>query len=256
MILTLDHVVIAVDNLDQAIQDYEALGFTVLRGGVHANRATHNALIAFSDGTYIELLAHTGEDPLPGMIDFSQMLNHGEGLAGFALRTYNLEAEAQRMKQAGFVVGEVVEGSREKEGRVMRWKLALIEDSFAPFLIQDVTPRTWRVPDDPQYVTHMNHAVGIPAVEFAVRDIRASWDRFTRLIGESPETPTSDYRTVGPIVLRQSSALASKYPLDERPDYPKPFAVHLAREETNNEAFTPERTHGVYFQHVTGIPPE
>ena len=43
MTLQLDHAVIAVDDLDAAVQNYRALGFTVVRGGVHANRATHNA---------------------------------------------------------------------------------------------------------------------------------------------------------------------------------------------------------------------
>lgn len=56
----IDHVVIAVSDLARAVADYRALGFTVLEGGVHASDATHNALIGFADGTYLELLASTG----------------------------------------------------------------------------------------------------------------------------------------------------------------------------------------------------
>ncbi|HML24322.1 MAG TPA: VOC family protein, partial [Aggregatilinea sp.] len=87
MTLQLDHAVIAVHDLDTAANDYRALGFTVKRGGVHANRATHNALIVFGDGTYLELLAATGDAPLPGVIDFGALLGAGEGLRGFALRS-------------------------------------------------------------------------------------------------------------------------------------------------------------------------
>lgn len=45
MSLCLDHAIVAVHDLEQAIHDYRSLGFTVIPGGVHANRATHNALI-------------------------------------------------------------------------------------------------------------------------------------------------------------------------------------------------------------------
>ena len=53
--MRLDHVVIYVSDLDTAIQDFADLGFNLQKGGSHA--FTENALIIFSDGTYIELLA-------------------------------------------------------------------------------------------------------------------------------------------------------------------------------------------------------
>jgi len=101
MTLQLDHAVIAVDDLDAAVQNYRALGFTVVRGGVHANRATHNALITFADETYLELLAATGEPPIPGAIDFGALLSGGEGLAGYALRADDLDAELARLRAVG-----------------------------------------------------------------------------------------------------------------------------------------------------------
>src|SRR4051812_8160477 len=103
MHLALDHAIIAVRDLDQAVQDYQKLGFTVIRG-VHSNGATQNALIAFEDGIYLELLALTGAQPIPGMVDFSVLLNRGEGLVGYALRTENIEAEAAQLKDRGIAV--------------------------------------------------------------------------------------------------------------------------------------------------------
>ena len=35
---------------------------------------------------------------MPGMIDFSPLLHHGEGLVGFALRSTDLEADATRLR--------------------------------------------------------------------------------------------------------------------------------------------------------------
>jgi catechol 2,3-dioxygenase-like lactoylglutathione lyase family enzyme len=185
--LPLDHVVIAVDDLEAASRDYHALGFTVRPGGVHANQATHNALIAFADGTYVELLAATGSASLPGLIDFGVLLKHGEGLVGFALRSADLDAEADRLRVAGFAVGDVVPGERRRtETIVIRWKLALLDGGFAPFLIEDVTPRDWRIPSDSAVTTHANRARGLRAVTISVRDTTSAEQRYTTLLG-TPE---------------------------------------------------------------------
>ena len=56
MLQGIDHIVIAVVDLAVASRNYEGLGFTVVPGGRHPV-GTHNALIAFADGAYIELIA-------------------------------------------------------------------------------------------------------------------------------------------------------------------------------------------------------
>src|SRR5688572_2537486 len=96
--LQLDHVIIAVHDLQTAIDDYRRLGFTVLKGGTHANRATENALVVFVDGSYLELLTRTGEAALPGLVDFSGLVSRKEGLVGFALRSSDLEADIARLR--------------------------------------------------------------------------------------------------------------------------------------------------------------
>ncbi len=175
MTLQFDHAIVAVDNLDAAIQDYSDLGFTVSRGGVHANRATHNALITFENATYIELLALTGESPLPGLVDFSVLLRNGEGLVGYALRSDDLEADAIRLQADGFSVGEIIPGERRRaDGTLVQWKLALLDGGFAPFLIQDMTPIERRISNDPAITTHANREkeiVGFDTSEF-LRSLR------------------------------------------------------------------------------------
>lgn len=52
-----DHAVIMVDDLKNAVADYQTLGFTVLPGGAHENNPSHNALISLADGSYLELFA-------------------------------------------------------------------------------------------------------------------------------------------------------------------------------------------------------
>lgn len=231
MPLQLDHIVIAVEDRETAIQSYSDLGFTVVRGGVHANQATHNALIVFSDGTYLELLALTGQPPLPDFIDFSTMLDSGEGLAGFALRTPNIEAERERLQRQGFSMSAITGGSRLKASHVMRWRMAFIDDGFAPFLIQDITSRTWRIPDDSGLVTHPNQVTGIHAVEFAVPDLSAAQDRHSRLFGSVPKT----------IILTE----------DRTRDQSAMLAVHLNSSATPAPSFPLDHTHGVQFRLVS-----
>src|SRR5215471_9075151 len=55
--MRLDHVVVVVSSLAEAARSFAAAGFTVTPGGRHDAIPTENALIAFADGSYLELLA-------------------------------------------------------------------------------------------------------------------------------------------------------------------------------------------------------
>jgi catechol 2,3-dioxygenase-like lactoylglutathione lyase family enzyme len=221
MSLKFDHAVIAVKDLDAAIQDYRDLGFTVFRGGVHANRATENALIVFEDGTYLELLARTKEEPLAGLVDFSVLLNNGEGLVGYALGSDDLEADAARLKAKGLKVGDIISGERRRgDGTLIQWKLALIDDGFAPFLIQDVTPRELRVSNDPANTTHPNRAVRVKGVGIAMRSLMDSSKRYKDLFG----VPQGKYNNIGSVTLREHRVFALDYRLDDPPKHLRMFA--------------------------------
>lgn len=239
MALHIDHVVISVPDLDAAMRGYQELGFNVVKGGVHANRATHNALIVFRDTTYLELLAPTGEAPAQGQ-NFSPLLWR-EGLTGFALRSDDLEAEAARLRSAGMKIGEVTPGGRRRpDGKVLEWKTALVNDSYAPFLIQDVTPREWRVPNDPDIVTHPNHVVGVRGVVIGVRDMAHASNYHARLLGLLLDEAFLTEAATHGIVLREAGSEEGLY------------AVQLLFEHGSERQFDLERTHGVRFEEVVG----
>ena len=82
MIRAIDHIVILVNDLQAAIDDYAALGFSVAPGGTHADGATHNALIIFADDTYLELIAFLREAPTHY---WWRHVASGEGLIDYAL---------------------------------------------------------------------------------------------------------------------------------------------------------------------------
>jgi hypothetical protein len=239
MKLRFDHAVIAVPYLDEAIRDYQSLGFTVISGGVHGNRATHNALIVFRDGTYLELLAPTGEPPVPGVLDFSPMLWR-EGLTGFALRSDDLKEVVARLRLVSIYLGPISAGARRSPGGTsIEWKLALVNDGFAPFLIQDVTPRARRVPGHAAVVTHANGATGMPGLVIAARDLARARFNYGRLLGRSS---FDNFWRQG-IILRRAagdSALAEEL-----------YAVQLFCDACSEDSFDLGRTHGVRFEFMT-----
>jgi len=188
MSFAIDHVVIAVEALRPAIARFRSEGYTVTSGGRHANGATENALICFADGSYLELLALTGAPPTPGLIDFSHMMAAGPGPVGFALRLNGLGTMATAMRARGVGVGDVIKGERQRpDGIQVAWKLALIDEGFLPFLIEDVTPHQLRVPDDPAITTHPNGRRGILSVVIGARDLRLTATRYMHLLGAPPD---------------------------------------------------------------------
>jgi hypothetical protein len=52
-----DHLVLLVNDLDNAIKTWRNLGFDARSGGEHPTTGTYNALVALADGTYLEILA-------------------------------------------------------------------------------------------------------------------------------------------------------------------------------------------------------
>ncbi len=188
----LDHVIIGVPDLDAAMADYRALGFAVNYGGRHASGATHNALICFSDGTYLELLAPTGEAAQPGT-NVSPMMNMGEGLVGYALLSLDFATDIEALRAKGVNVSAVNDGGRTRsDGVELRWRGALIDGGGSPFLIEDVTARNLRVLDDAATVTHANGVTGIAQLEGADLELAQGNQTLTGLVLSAPEAQSFD----------------------------------------------------------------
>ncbi|MEM6528750.1 MAG: VOC family protein [Chloroflexota bacterium] len=163
--MKLDHIIISVQNLPAAITAYRQQGFVVTEGGRHSSGTTENALIAFADGAYIELIAPTGEERSGDGYNYTVLVSEADGYTGFALLTYDLEADAADMVARDLPLNSVAEGSRQKpSGETLRWKAAMMPDTMSPFFIEDVTPRNLRVSDHPEHLAHPNGATAITDV--------------------------------------------------------------------------------------------
>ncbi|HZO81482.1 MAG TPA: VOC family protein [Candidatus Binataceae bacterium] len=181
MLKGIDHVVIAVADLERAVAGFSELGFTVVRGGRHPALATHNALIAFADGAYFELIAFQAEySPHP----WFNAVRRGGGLTDFCMQTDDLDADVAALRRAGAHIGEPLAMERERpDGYTLKWVLAVAQPPSAgsvPFLIRDLTPRDERVP---RARSHLNGAAAIRTLTVAVRDARAAGAFYASVLG-------------------------------------------------------------------------
>lgn len=192
MITQIDHITIGVPVLEQGVAQYRALGFSVLPGGVHAGKGTHNAL-AWNGSEYLELLAI--RDPAEYRAAsgsggaFEQFVAAGGGIRSIALASDDLAADVAGMRARGIRVGDPVEGSRRTpDGCELRWKLAQLDASNAlpVFFIQHLTPLAQRRPADA--VAHPNAVTGLERAYIVVEDVEAGAALLARILGV-PQPP-------------------------------------------------------------------
>ena len=172
MLRQLDHVVFVARSLQAATDDYRRRGFTVTPGGEHADGVTHNALITFADGSYLELVAFR---------DLPRALSHrwwsiaadGGGLADFALLSDDIAADSAALDD--LVKTPPKDGGRIRpDGVELKWRTAVLKPPL-PFLIEDLTARDLRVPGGAA-AEHANGATGIASVLIGAVEIGdAEW---------------------------------------------------------------------------------
>jgi len=182
MSLALDHIVIAVTDLDRAMADYRALDFQVLPGGQHPGRTSHNALVVFADGAYLELIAWRA--PAPEERWYRTLSAHGEGLVDYALLppdTAQALADAQA-RGLHTLTGPLDGGRLRPDGARLRWQTARHATPDVPFLCGDLTPRALRVPEG-SVRQHPNGAQGVAEVTVAVHNLDATLARYRALLG-------------------------------------------------------------------------
>jgi glyoxalase-like protein len=172
MLRQLDHVVYVARDLQAAIEDYRRRGFTVTAGGEHANGETHNALVPFADGSYLELIGF--RDPRRASTNrWWPIAVDGGGFADFALLSDDLAADAAAL--GDLVTSPPQEGGRNRpDGVELRWRTAALKAPL-PFVIEDLTARNLRVPSGAA-ADHANGATGIASVVVGAIDIgEAEW---------------------------------------------------------------------------------
>jgi catechol 2,3-dioxygenase-like lactoylglutathione lyase family enzyme len=131
MISSVDHIIIVVKNLDQAINDYEKiLGIAPCWKGKHNELGTKNALFN-CENTYLELLSPCDAGPGTEFIN-SLLAVKGDHLAGIALGTKNIEHVKEVLNKDGYEV-EISSGeaTNEKDEKIRRWKNIFLPNTLS-----------------------------------------------------------------------------------------------------------------------------
>jgi Glyoxalase-like domain len=176
VVLELDHVSVCGSNLDALRQDFTSVGLTPDLGGPHGNGVTQMASIGFDDGTYIELIAPIKPGVTAGS-DWAKFMSDEAVPCAWAVGTNVLLQEVDRLKKAGIPVTAPERGSRKRpDGMSVEWMTAAAgpgtPGSRLPFIIEDQTPRAWRV--QPSASVKGAPVSGVENVVIGVSDLDAS----------------------------------------------------------------------------------
>lgn len=95
--IQLDHVIIAVNNLDEANETYQSLGFTIKSGKLHKNGLL-NSHIKFSNRTELELMSIAGVTLDDVARKYDDFLKSGEGGAYIAFSGISIIKASEKLK--------------------------------------------------------------------------------------------------------------------------------------------------------------
>ena len=168
--MQLGHVIYKVKDLSRAVADFETRGFAVEYGTV---KRPYNALIYFSSGPYLELLARTGMPPLLGRLlalgprrgaarRFLSWDRDPEGVCGLCLEGDVSELEEGRTLLSG--KGLRLKPKRvDPHGRELCYEVFFPDDVDLPFLMShfstDPGPRDFTHPNGIGSITHVAYPI-------------------------------------------------------------------------------------------------
>jgi catechol 2,3-dioxygenase-like lactoylglutathione lyase family enzyme len=186
-----DHAVIAVRDLDSAIEQFRRLGFDAQPGGQHTGRGTHNGLVRFGLD-YFELLsvydeaeARANNPKGPTILD--ALKGRDAALVGYALATTNIEQDAEHFRGTGSALPRPNPMQRTRpDGQTLTWR-TLSPDGLSwnqpwPFLIQ------WDIPDEQRLQVdqpgiHPNGTTRWIRVAVATRNLESTLDVYQNQLG-------------------------------------------------------------------------
>jgi Glyoxalase-like domain len=173
MVTGIDHLVIAVPDLDTAAQELEqGIGLAVTGGGRHPGVGTANRIAFLADASYLELMTVEGRDaaaarPL-GAAVMRVLEERGGGLVSYALVDDHLETTVVELQANGSSLGDVEQGSRTRhDGELVEWWTAFPPSlglDSVPFLIRHAYTGTEWGPAALAERRELVHPIGSPVV--------------------------------------------------------------------------------------------
>lgn len=232
----IDHIVVAVNDLDRAADAYRRLGFTLSPRGVHSaamGTANHTIML---QRDYFELLAVLA--PTERNRPWRESLAEGDGVVALAVATPNAAAANSAWAASGMNPHDLISFSRpvERPGGTTvdaRFEVARLPDDAVPgasvFACGHLTREAvWL----PELLNHPNTAVAIRTLTLAMPDPKAAAETWARaLVGSSVALIDDGARiAVGShaIDLVNPQAAARRFGLTEPPMRAKAVAIDFA----------------------------
>lgn len=169
MLQCIDHIVVAVEDLDAASRQYvDLLGRSPSWNGTHPGFGTRNVLFRL-DNTYIELLSPVDDGPIASILR-AHLAVAGDGLFAVALGTDDIEGEVESLRKHGFSIAGPTDGLAHDEpsGAFRRYRNAFIspEDTrgIRLFVIEHLSdkeelPPALPIADEASVVSAVDHVV-------------------------------------------------------------------------------------------------
>lgn len=178
----LDHAVIAGRDLDILSDMFADLGMAPEYGGAHAHDVTHNAVIGFDDGSYIELISTVEPEVVPSKR--AAFIKGNAGPCGWAVETDDVETTAETIAARNIPVELSDRHERDTpDGKTAAWRLAYLgggePGSALPFVIEDYSPRTHRITPSPSVTG--TELTGVELIIVGVDDLESSVGLYRRV---------------------------------------------------------------------------
>jgi hypothetical protein len=179
-----DHALICASNLGPVQQALTAVGLEPDYGGHHGHASTQMAQLGFPDGTYIGVEAPADPSVETGTPQ-SSLMKANAGPCGWAVTSFDLRHDLERVSQLGVVVGAPEARSRKRpDGTLAEWRSASLGSgapgSNLPFLIEDKTPRSNRAPR-PSASVKGTTLTGVAIVVLGVKNLDESVALFRKV---------------------------------------------------------------------------
>ena len=143
MFNALDHLIVAVKDLDKAEENYSKIfGLCPVWKGEHSAFGTSNCLFNFHN-TYFELLAATGNGPGADLVN-DYLEKSAEGLMGAVFGTGDINAVASALREKGFTLPGPSDGesSNSKDLKTRKWESLFLPPELTRGLFSFVIQHT------------------------------------------------------------------------------------------------------------------
>ena len=233
----IDHVVIAVGNLDQASVNFAKLGFTLTPRGYHTMGSQNHCVMFERD--YFELLSIPTPHPVTRY--YQEFLRQGDGLAAIALATDDANGCHDELAADGIAIDAPVDFSRPVQLAHGTFDAAFRITQLAPeatpasrvFACQHFTRDVvWR----PEYQQHQNGVAALARVVAVAHpdQVKPVAERYAAIFAVAPQAgsigaaPRFDVATGNtPISFTTAAGLAQLLPGVAAPARPQPCIAAL-----------------------------